>query len=159
MNRENVGERMFERYLRDHRYEFEVIPRGCGATADYRVATAGGDVYCEVEGIVATEQERQFVSDMRVWVGEFRRNTLDGAVRDAAHQLEPYAGHPCVVILHSAAPTVFLDWLDVCEAMFGRLCWHFRVHGARGADWEKDYLGMLPSGHGRIVHPRHPNPT
>ena len=139
MNQANPAQLLFEQYLRERGYTFEPIHESQvegEKTCDYRVETASGDVYVEVEGIVWSPKENFLLDPSHEpWTGDIRKRALDSALHRASKQLKRYAPRPCLIVLHSTAPTVLLFEDEVQAAMFGN-----------------------ETGHGRIVHPHRAKP-
>jgi hypothetical protein len=122
----NEAERWFERYLRDHGYEYDYEPDfGVAKRPDFLIRRARVEIVCEVKGFDRPPAlERRLAGTSRaVMVGDDEvYGPMRNSVREAARQLRPLAGSewPLVVVL--ANPMGFYVHLSIerlVEAMFG----------------------------------------
>jgi hypothetical protein len=144
----NEAERWFERYLRDHGYEYRYEPDlGVATRPDFLIRRDGAEVVCEVKGFEQTPalERRLAGTNQAVMVGDDEvYGPMRSAVREAARQLKPLAGseRPLVVVL--ANPLGFLVHLDMerlVEAMFGNpgYAGRFNAEEGRVEDFQFQY--------------------
>ncbi len=124
----NEAERWFERYLREHGYDYEYEPDlGVQTRPDFLVRRDGIEIVCEVKGfeqIPALERRMTRADEMRVVMASADEvyGPLRNAVREAARQLRPLAASPWPLVVVLANPRghhLNLDGEHLLAAMYG----------------------------------------
>jgi hypothetical protein len=122
----NEAERWFERYLRDHGYEYEYEPDlGVAKRPDFLARRDGVEFVCEVKGFEEPPplERRLAGTNQAVMVSaDEEYGPMRGAVREAARQLKAFAGSPWPLVVVLANPMGFYVHLSIerlMEAMFG----------------------------------------
>jgi len=127
MTKSNVAEGLFERYLCENGYTFHPIPRDPGKkTADYRVDTPRGGVYCEVKSMVWTEEDDR-LAGTGAWMGQPGEKTFRKRLHMGAEKSARYAGHPYMVVFHAAVLRVLLGGFYTAVASLDVLKLHHDV--------------------------------
>jgi hypothetical protein len=122
----NEAERWFERYLRDHGYEYDYEPDfGVSTHPDFLVQRADVQFVCEVKGFdqpTPLEKRLRGSSQTMAISSDEEYGPMRSAVREAARQLKPLAGseYPLVAVLaNPKGYRVNLTLERLVEAMFG----------------------------------------
>jgi hypothetical protein len=92
----NEAERWFERYMRDHGYEYDYEPDlGVSTRPDFLVWRADAQMVCEVKGFdqpTPLERRLRGTSHTTMISADEEYGPMRNAVREAARQLKPLAG-------------------------------------------------------------------
>ncbi len=122
----NEAERWFERYIRDHGYEYDYEPDlGVSTRPDFLVWRADVQIVCEVKGFdqpTPLERRLRGTSHTTMISSDEEYGPMRSAVREAARQLKPLAGsgYPLVVVLaNPMGYRVNLSLEQLVEAMYG----------------------------------------
>jgi len=121
LDQPNPTEELFDRYLKERGYDFEVIPATEQPTADRLVHTPIGDVVVEVEGFEFTAADRRLTQlEHFSGSGLLGRARLEDALRRARRQLDrtEYAKSPCLVVL-GQHPYIIMDDMAILTSMYG----------------------------------------
>jgi len=122
----NEAERWFERYMRDHGYDYDYEPDlGVSTRPDFLVWRADVQMVCEVKGFdqpTPLERRLRGTSHTTMISSDEEYGPMRSAVREAARQLKPLAGsgYPLVVVLaNPMGHRVNLSLERLVEAMYG----------------------------------------
>ena len=141
--------RWFERYLRDHGYEYVREPRlGREAHVDLLVRRGGVEFVCAIRGFEEPHPiERRFGTGGLVVPTDVMYGPMRAVVDDAAGQLEPLAGSPWPLLVVLANPLHFYVPLTIS-------CVAEAINDVGG---ERTYLPEVPVTKGFELRSKHPH--